>query len=184
MNNYGANWDQTSKHLRPNPKTTAVFIVMSTSPRIGILATPGPVRHCRTIRRRRVHLWSWHTLNVRWPDPNQAWEMPQTGHIDGYGGRWLPLMLVATAYLYDIQTYPGRAAESPSSSPRQIAEKKDRPSTCPSRSASSSPPSRSSPCRLGDFALLGELSLNSTAYVPSMACCRRPPAYTRKASMA
>ena len=85
---------------------------MSTSPRIGILATPGPVRHCRTIRRRRVHLWSWHTLNVRWPDPNQAWEMPQTGHIDGYGGRWLPLMLVATAYLYDIQTYPGRAAKS------------------------------------------------------------------------
>ena len=98
--------------------------------------------------------------NVRWPDPNQAWEMPQTGHIDGYGGRWLPLMLVATAYLYDIQTYPGRAAESPSSSPRQIAEKKDRPSTCPSRSASSPPPSRSNPCRLGDFALLGELSLN------------------------
>ena len=37
--------------------------------------------------------------NVRWPDPNQAWEMPQTGHIDGYDGRWLPLMLVATAYL-------------------------------------------------------------------------------------
>ena len=35
---------------------------MSTSPRIGILATPGPVRHCGTIRRRRVHLWSWHTL--------------------------------------------------------------------------------------------------------------------------
>ena len=42
------------------------------------------------------------TPNVRWPDPNQAWEMPQTGHIDGYGGRWLPLMLGATAYLYDI----------------------------------------------------------------------------------
>ena len=42
------------------------------------------------------------TPKIKWPDPNQAWEMPQTGHIDGYGGRWLPLMLVATAYLYDI----------------------------------------------------------------------------------
>ena len=29
---YGVNWDQTLRHLRPGPKTTAVFIVMSTTP--------------------------------------------------------------------------------------------------------------------------------------------------------
>ena len=57
------NWDQTSKHLRPSPKTTAVFIVMSTSPRIGILATPDLARHCGTIRRQRVYLWPWNTQN-------------------------------------------------------------------------------------------------------------------------
>ena len=62
---------------------------MSTSPQIGILAAA------------RSFMAIAHP-NVRWPDPNQAWEMPQTGHIDGYGGRWLQLMLVATAYLYDI----------------------------------------------------------------------------------
>ncbi len=47
------------------------------------------------------------TPKIRWPDPNQAREMPQTGHIDGYGGRWLPLMLGATAYLYDVEPRGG-----------------------------------------------------------------------------
>ena len=44
------------------------------------------------------------TPKIRWPDPNQAWAMPQTGHIDGYG---LPLMLGATAYRYDVEARGG-----------------------------------------------------------------------------
>ncbi|SVD90919.1 uncharacterized protein METZ01_LOCUS443773, partial [marine metagenome] len=40
---------------------------------------------------------------IRWPDPEQEWKKPQAGHIDAYGGRWLPFMFGATAYLYDVE---------------------------------------------------------------------------------
>ena len=45
---------------------------------------------------------------IRWPEPGKSWEMPQTGHIDAYGGRWLPFMIGATTYLYDVE--PGGGA--------------------------------------------------------------------------
>ena len=45
---------------------------------------------------------------IRWPEPGRSWEMPRTGHIDAYGGRWLPFMFGATAYLYDVE--PGGGA--------------------------------------------------------------------------
>ena len=48
------------------------------------------------------------TPKIRWPEPHKKWTMPRTGHIDGYGGEWLPLMLGATAYLYDVE--PGGGA--------------------------------------------------------------------------
>ena len=44
---------------------------------------------------------------IRWPEPEQAWEMPLSGHIDAYGGRWLPFMLGATTYLYDVEPRGG-----------------------------------------------------------------------------
>lgn len=48
------------------------------------------------------------TPKIRWPEPDKAWEMPTTGHIDGYGGGdWLPLMVGATAYLYDVEPKGG-----------------------------------------------------------------------------
>lgn len=45
---------------------------------------------------------------IRWPEPEQDWHMPQSGHIDAYGGRWLPFMIGATTYLYDVE--PGGGA--------------------------------------------------------------------------
>ena len=45
---------------------------------------------------------------IRWPEPEQTWEIPETGHIDAYGGRWLPFMIGATTYLYDVE--PGGGA--------------------------------------------------------------------------
>lgn len=40
---------------------------------------------------------------IRWPEPCNPWEMPKSGHIDAYGGRWLPFMFGATMYLYDVE---------------------------------------------------------------------------------
>lgn len=45
---------------------------------------------------------------IRWPEPERTFEIPQTGHIDAYGGRWLPFMIGATTYLYDVE--PGGGA--------------------------------------------------------------------------
>lgn len=45
---------------------------------------------------------------IRWPEPGNPWEMPKSGHIDAYGGRWLPFMFGATMYLYDVD--PGGGA--------------------------------------------------------------------------
>ena len=44
---------------------------------------------------------------IRWPEPDQEWCLPQDGHIDAYGGRWLPFMVGATAYLYDVASRGG-----------------------------------------------------------------------------
>ena len=30
----------------------------------------------------------------------KSWQMPKSGHIDAYGGRWLPFMIGATTYLF------------------------------------------------------------------------------------
>jgi len=40
---------------------------------------------------------------IRWPEPSKSWELPRSGHIDAYGGRWLPFMFGATMYLYDVE---------------------------------------------------------------------------------
>ena len=45
---------------------------------------------------------------LRWPEPERTWHVPKTGHIDAYGGRWLPFMIGATTYLYDVE--PGGGA--------------------------------------------------------------------------
>jgi len=44
---------------------------------------------------------------IRWPDPKLEWKKPQSGHIDAYGGRWLPFMFGATTYLYDVDSGGG-----------------------------------------------------------------------------
>ncbi|MBT5877086.1 MAG: hypothetical protein HOH43_26935 [Candidatus Latescibacteria bacterium] len=44
---------------------------------------------------------------IRWPTPDPHWEIPKTGHIDAYGGRWLPFMFGATTYLYDVAPHGG-----------------------------------------------------------------------------
>lgn len=44
---------------------------------------------------------------IRWPEPDGPWAMPQTGHINAYGGRWIPFMYGATAYLYDVEPKGG-----------------------------------------------------------------------------
>ena len=41
---------------------------------------------------------------VKWPNPEEEWSMPGSGHIDAYGpGGWSPFMLGATTYLYDVE---------------------------------------------------------------------------------
>lgn len=40
---------------------------------------------------------------IRWPDSSQDWQKPRSGHVDAYGGKWLPFMYGATAYLYDVE---------------------------------------------------------------------------------
>ena len=44
---------------------------------------------------------------IRWPEPEKSWQMPQSGHIDAYGGNWSPFMIGATTYLYDVQPKGG-----------------------------------------------------------------------------
>ena len=45
---------------------------------------------------------------IRWPEPEKSWKMPKSGHIDAYGaGGWLPFMVGATAYLYDVESSGG-----------------------------------------------------------------------------
>ena len=44
-----------------------------------------------------------------WPNRDEKWKMPSSGHIDAYGpGGWSPFMLGATTYLYDVK--PGGGA--------------------------------------------------------------------------
>lgn len=40
---------------------------------------------------------------IRWPEPEKQWQRPKSGHIDAYGGQWLPFMIGATTYLYDVE---------------------------------------------------------------------------------
>ena len=41
---------------------------------------------------------------VKWPNPEEEWAIPGSGHIDAYGpGGWSPFMLGATTYLYDVE---------------------------------------------------------------------------------
>ena len=44
---------------------------------------------------------------IKWPNPEEAWKMPEDGHIDAYGGAWSPFMLGATTYLYDAESHGG-----------------------------------------------------------------------------
>ena len=44
---------------------------------------------------------------IRWPEPEKKWQMPKSGHIDAYGGKWPPFMIGATTYLYDVETKGG-----------------------------------------------------------------------------
>ncbi len=46
---------------------------------------------------------------VRWPQPDQEWKMPESGHLDGYpgGGCQAVLMVGATTYLHDVEAGGG-----------------------------------------------------------------------------
>ena len=46
---------------------------------------------------------------IRWPDPEQTWEKPTSGHLDAYGSLlgWSPFMFGATMYLYDVESKGG-----------------------------------------------------------------------------
>jgi len=44
---------------------------------------------------------------IRWPELGRSWELPQSGHIDAYGGYWAPFMIGATTYLYDVEPKGG-----------------------------------------------------------------------------
>lgn len=46
---------------------------------------------------------------IKWPYPEQLWEMPSSGHIDGYPPPvgWAPFMVGATTYLYDVEPRGG-----------------------------------------------------------------------------
>ena len=46
---------------------------------------------------------------VKWPRPEEPWQMPAAGHIDGYPppDGWAPFMLGATTYLYDVESHGG-----------------------------------------------------------------------------
>ena len=44
---------------------------------------------------------------IRWPEPEKSWQMPESGHIDAYGGSWAPFMIGATTYLYDVEPKGG-----------------------------------------------------------------------------
>ena len=46
---------------------------------------------------------------IKWPDPEEVWEMPKDGHIDAYGAvaGWSPFMFGATTYLYDAKPKGG-----------------------------------------------------------------------------
>lgn len=52
---------------------------------------------------------------IRWPEPERTWDMPQSGHIDAYGGRWLPFMIGATTYVYDVEPRGGALVYWPES---------------------------------------------------------------------
>ena len=36
---------------------------------------------------------------IRWPEQDKSWQMPQSGHIDAYGGRWLPFMILSLIHI-------------------------------------------------------------------------------------
>ena len=43
-----------------------------------------------------------------WPSPpGIEWIFPHSSHIDGYGDSWMPFMLGATTYLYDVESRGG-----------------------------------------------------------------------------
>jgi len=45
---------------------------------------------------------------IHWPKPEKSWQQPQSGHIDAYGASgWLPFMIGATTYLYDVEPRGG-----------------------------------------------------------------------------
>ena len=46
---------------------------------------------------------------TRWPDTDQSWAMPDTGHLDGYPGEGCQaiLMMGATTYLHDVESKGG-----------------------------------------------------------------------------
>ena len=45
---------------------------------------------------------------ISWPQPDAEWKPPESGHIDAYGpGGWMPFMIGATTYLYDVEPQGG-----------------------------------------------------------------------------
>jgi len=48
-------------------------------------------------------------VQVRWPQENEKWQMPQSGHLDGYPGEGCQavLMVGATTYLFDVESGGG-----------------------------------------------------------------------------
>ena len=48
------------------------------------------------------------SMLVKWPTPDQEWQLPAGGHIDGYGRSWSGgFMLGATSYLEDVDVQGG-----------------------------------------------------------------------------
>ena len=40
---------------------------------------------------------------ITWPEPDKPWQGRESGHIDAYGpGGWMPFMIGATTYLYEV----------------------------------------------------------------------------------
>jgi hypothetical protein len=56
-------------------------------------------------------------VNVRWPQTETEWSMPESGHLDGYPGEGCQavLMLAATTALYDVEPGGGAFVYWPSS---------------------------------------------------------------------
>ena len=46
---------------------------------------------------------------TRWPESNKNWNLPETGHLDGYPGDGCQavLMMGATTYLHDVESHGG-----------------------------------------------------------------------------